>query len=407
MNQREKMLLLVVGVLVLATVATFGIRRVVSQFAERRETIELLQDEIHDKEMTERRGQQARRVLTNYEDRSLPQNPLLASSRYRAWLYEWAKEAGINEANVRYNFGRRQGDAYNEWTFSVNCEGDLQQLTELLYRFYSTDYLHRIKRLTAKPLGGNRLSLAFNIEALSLPGAEAEKQLGEMPSDRLAFADVQDYLDVIVARNPYAPANKPPQFAGASTQTAYLNEPFSFRAEASDPERHDIKYRVGEHELEGLVIDENSGRIQFTPTKKGEFEILVYATDSGLPHREVSQKIYVEVTDPPPPDDTPPPPSFDTARYAFVTGIIQKNEQFEVWIMNRTEGKRLRLFEGDEFEVGQFQGKVQRIRSKSVEITSEGDVISVGIGQSLSEGQLIGRADADVASREGMQPASN
>ena len=229
-----------------------------------------------------------------------------------------------------------------------------------------------------------------------------------MPSDRLAFADVEDYLDVIVARNPYAPANKPPQFARAGTQTAYLNEPYSFRAEASDPEKHDIKYRLGENDLEGLVIEEDSGRIQFTPTKKGEFEILVVATDSGLPRREVTQKINIEVTDPPPPEeDAPPPPSFDTAKYAFVTGIIQKNEQSEVWIMNRTEGTRLRLFEGDEFEIGQFQGKVERIRSKSVEITSEGDVISVGIGQSLSEGELIGRAEADVAVRDGTQPASN
>jgi hypothetical protein len=109
----------------------------------------------------------------------------------------------------------------------------------------------------------------------------------------------------------------------------------------------------------------------------------------------------VEVTDPPPPEEEPPPaPRFNTAKYAFVTGIIQKNDQAEVWIMNRTEGKRLRLREGDEFEIGPFQGKVHRIRNKSVEISSEGDVISVGIGQSVGDGQLIGSVDADVARRE-------
>jgi hypothetical protein len=409
MNQREKLLALAVGFLALATVATFGIKRVFSEFAERRESIELLNDEIHDKEMTERRGQNARRVLTAYEQRSLPQDPSLASSRYRDWLFNLVNEAGITEANVRYNFGRRQGDAFNEWTFAVNCEGDLRQLTDLLFRFYSTDYLHRIKRLTAKPLGGNRLSLAISIEALSLPGAEKDKELVDLPAERLAFADVNDYLDVIVARNPYAPANKPPRFASMRTQTAYLNQPYSFQAAAEDPENHKIRFRLGEHELEGLAIDEESGRVQFTPAAKGEFEIVVYATDAGMPPREVSQKIKIEVTDPPPPEAPPPPrPSFDTAKYAFVTGIIQENERPEVWIMNRTEGKRLRLNEGDDFEVGEFQGKVRRIRAKSVEIISEGDVISVGIGQSLSDGQLLDRADADVAAREPvLQPVSN
>ncbi len=401
MNQREKMLALAVGFLALATIATFAVKRTFNQFAERHESIQLLEDEIHDKELTERRGQNARRILTAYEQRSLPQDPSLASTRYRAWLFDWVNEAGISEATVRYNFGRRQGDAYNEWTFSVNCEGDLRQLTSLLFSFYSTDFLHRIKRLTAKPLGGNRLSLAFNIEALSLPGAEEDKELVDIPSDRLAFADVNDYLDVIVSRNPYAPANKPPRFGSTSTQTAYLNQRYSFKAEADDPENHKIRFRLGEHDLEGLVIDEETGRVEFTPAAKGEFEVVVYATDAGMPPREVSQRIKIEVTDPPPPDEEPPPrPSFDTAKYAFVTGIIQKNEQAEVWIMNRTEGKRLRLNEGDDFEVGEFQGKVRRIREKSVEISSEGDVISVGIGQSLSDGQLLDRADADVAARE-------
>ncbi len=398
MNQREKLLALVVGLLAVATAATFVVKRIAKEFAGRRETIESLESEIHDKNLMERRGQNARRVLTVYEQRSLPQDPMLASSRYRAWLYSWLEKAGVTEANVRYNFGRRQGNAYNEWTFAVNCEGDLRQLTTLLFHFYATDYLHRIKRLTAKPLGGNRLSLAISIEALSLPGAAKDKELEDRPSERLAFNDVSNYLDVIIRRNPYSPANKSPKFATTGTQRAYLNQRFSFKPEAKDPEDQKLTYRLGDHAIKGLEIDEDSGRVDFTPLEKGVFEFQVYVTDSGLPAREDSQTIKIEVTDPPPPEAAPPPrPSFDTAKYAYVTGIIQENDRPEVWITNRTEGRRLRLYEGDEFEVGQFQGTVRRIREKTVEIFSEGDVISVGIGQSLSDGKLLSRADGGVA----------
>ena len=64
MNQREKMLALAVGFRALATIATFAVKRTFNQFAERHESIQLLEDEIHDKELTERRGQNARRILT-------------------------------------------------------------------------------------------------------------------------------------------------------------------------------------------------------------------------------------------------------------------------------------------------------------------------------------------------------
>jgi hypothetical protein len=59
-----------------------------------------------------------------------------------------------------------------------------------------------------------------------------------------------------------------------------------------------------------------------------------------------------------------------------------------IWINVRTEGKVLKLREGDEVSVGTLQGKVTKIRvqQKDAEIaTTEGGTVVVVLGKSLVE----------------------
>jgi hypothetical protein len=399
MNQREKILAIVVGLLAVAAGLYFGSNRVMNLFATRTERMTELEEEIARKEAVIRRGAEARRLLDVFEERSLPSQPELASSRYRAWLLAWTKRAQIDAANVQHVMVRRHKDSYDRHTLQVQCQATLAQIVRLLHEFYSTDYLHRINVMSVKPLEGRTLSLAFTIEAVAMPQAPKDRELGELPADRLMLSRVEDYLESIVSRDFTAPAKKPAKIAYASTQKAVVNQRLSISPKMENPDDTLISFRLDDHDLNGISIDENTGRIEWTPDRTGEFEILVRAEDDGYPPQETSQTVTVIVTDPPPVEAPPPPrPRFDEARHTFVTGIVEVNGQREVWIHVRTDGRWLKLVEGDSFNVGSFRGTIVAIHPRHVEIQAGTTRVSVRNGQSLNAGEVLTQAADDVVS---------
>ncbi|MGM0486958.1 MAG: hypothetical protein ACQESR_09390 [Planctomycetota bacterium] len=402
MTRREKTLAAVVAMLVLLTGLVYGAKKVAAVLTTRSDRILELKEETDRKELLRHRGVVARRVLDEYADRSLPGDKQLANSRYRAWLHEWCQAANISRANVKYVSYQRgmlgTDHVHDKHTFSVNCEADLSQLVDLLHDFYSRDYLHRIKscKVSAVEKEG-RLAVSVLIEALALPGVP-DRELGDMPSNRLALESVDRYYEVIVKRNPYAPANEPPRFASSGFEQGYVNRPISFTPRVEDPENGNLTYRVEHEGLENLTVDEETGRIEWTPEEVGEFEILVHAKDDGMPAKEASQTIRLAVTEPPPPEEGPPPkPTFDEAKYAFVTGIVEMGDKREVWITIRTAGEVLKLSEGDSFEVGSKTGKILKIHAQRVEVSCNGTVYMIPFGKTLCDGQELRSADDEVA----------
>ncbi|MFW6170950.1 MAG: hypothetical protein ACODAD_10710, partial [Planctomycetota bacterium] len=197
MTRREKTLAAVVAILVLFTGLGYGARKVAAVLTTRSDRILELNEEIDGKQLARHRGVVARRLLGEYDDRSLPGDKQLANSRYRAWLHEWCGTANIGRANVKYVSHQRVAlgtdHVHDKHTFSVNCEADLNQLVELLHEFYSKDYLHRIKSCKVSAAGKEeRLAVSILIEALALPGVP-DRELGDMPSNRLAFENVDRY----------------------------------------------------------------------------------------------------------------------------------------------------------------------------------------------------------------------
>ncbi len=407
MNQRERTLAIVVGVLMLCAVLYYGGKKAYDVIAARNEQLTKLEEELDLKREQSARGTIAGRLLTTYESCTLPEQRAVASSHYTAWLRNWVESAGIYGGDVKY--ARRfttvivdKEPVHEVLEFTVMCDGTLPQLVQMLYAFYSQDYLHRIKNLSIVPRQDQILRLTFTIEAISMPGA-SDEQLEDRPAHRLALDSLEDYNQTIVYRNPYAPANKPPQFTSSRSQRGYVGQRMSFTPEVKDPESGRITYRVDTNGLEGLRVDPRSGRIDWTPSEVGEYELLVYATDDGIPAKEAMQKIYLAVSEPPPPEPVGPPPEqprrFDEAKYTFVTGIVEVNGRKQVWLTVRTEGKWLRLYEGDEFTVGALEGKVIRIHTRNVEIEDGGRVYSVRFGQSLYDGEEL-RSVQDVAARD-------
>jgi hypothetical protein len=97
---------------------------------------------------------------------------------------------------------------------------------------------------------------------------------------------------------------------------------------------------------------------------------------------------------------TPPkPPAFDDAAHAYVTGIVQIGPRLQAWITVRTTGEVLRLYEGDDFEVGDLKGKVESINSRMIVMkTDDEKPLRVQLGDSLREPDEPA-AESDAASK--------
>ena len=106
---------------------------------------------------------------------------------------------------------------------------------------------------------------------------------------------------------------------------------------------------------------------------------------------------FASYTPPPPPPRPPvvrterkrppPEPSFDPSKYAFVTAIIEVAGRSQVWIVVRTEGETLKLFEGEPLHVGSIDGKIARITPRHVEIEVDGQRRVIPLGNNLHDAQ--------------------
>ena len=117
----------------------------------------------------------------------------------------------------------------------------------------------------------------------------------------------------------------------------------------------------------GASLDPKSGKLRWQPKEKGKFEFTVFAKDDGLPAKEATAKIVVNVTDapkPPPVTEVKPMPpklGFDDAKYTILAGITEVNDEREIWLLNRPKGELLKLRVGDKFKIGATEGTIESI----------------------------------------------
>jgi hypothetical protein len=84
-----------------------------------------------------------------------------------------------------------------------------------------------------------------------------------------------------------------------------------------------------------------------------------------------------------------PPPAFDVAKFAFLTGIVEKGGVFRALIYVRPTDKELWLAEGESFTVGQLKGTVVRIQSHDIVIRVDGKTFQIAEGESLRAGKEV------------------
>jgi hypothetical protein len=395
MNKRERTLVLLVGLSLLALAAFFGVRKVTDASRARRQQIAAAEKAVRDKTQLLRLSAEPADRLADYQRRSLPSDLEKARSLYQTWLLNLVKDVGLEDTQVSVLPARSEKGVYHVLGFSVSGRGNLPKLVSFLHRFYSADMLHRVRRLHAKRVPGTKqLDLSVAIDAVSLPTADSTDKLNEQAARKLVHGDLTAYLAAILQRNLSGPANKEPSIEVPKELTQYVGDIVAFAVKGQDPDKLDqIHYGIEGSGLANAKIDAKSGAFEWPAGKIGEYEIVVAATDDGYPPKTARQTVKIRIAEKPP-ESAPPPaavpkPSFDLAKFAFVTAITEADGKRQAWISLRAEGKLLKLFEGDEFQIGQVTVKISRIAEKTVELDAAvlEKRLLVTLGQNLAEGR--------------------
>lgn len=211
LNKRERTLAIATGGVSLVAAVMFLAPSLSGSLGDLRNTGKQLELEVERKETEALPGLNAVAKMVEWESRALPSDDETARSLYETWLYGLAENSGFDDPRVESSEGRSRRGIYTMLPFTLRGRGDLDDLTEFLFGFYSAGHLHKIQRLDVQPMErSSKLDLIISIQTLSLPGADRQTTLSEVPGERLALADLSQYRDAIVDRNLFAPPKDPP-----------------------------------------------------------------------------------------------------------------------------------------------------------------------------------------------------
>ena len=211
LQKREKILAGIVGALLIAIIGWQSLSSFAGYIGNLRRRRNQLAEEIAQCQEQIDAGKKAQGRVSEWNRRALPSDPDIARTAYQNWLLEQVYKEKLDKFRVDAHIPRRSSDAYTVLPFTVTGHGTLEELTELLFHFYSACHLHKIVSLTINPVEKTtELSLILSIEALSLPGADQQDRLADGAAQRLAFSELDAYVSTIAQRKIFSPYQPTP-----------------------------------------------------------------------------------------------------------------------------------------------------------------------------------------------------
>ena len=201
-QHRQKILLAILGAMLVYFVGEWAWRTAIQEPLDSRRTrIRRLEKDLDKRQKELAQARKAMQELESLEKQSLPTDPQVARSLYRAWLLQLVTRVGFANRNVEAGEPVNRRGLFQSILFTIQGRGTLEQLTRFLYDFYRAGHLHQIQSLSITPLSSpGQLDLSLVVEALVLPSGEEKDQLNQAASDRLAWDRFEDYA-VIPRRN--------------------------------------------------------------------------------------------------------------------------------------------------------------------------------------------------------------
>ncbi len=399
MNQREKILAAGIGIIGTLFVGRSLVVSIQDGFEKKKNEIAALKTREGDQKLQITAGEVATKKLNAVVSKSLPRSEELASGDYLNWLIELAGEADLTAPQQRFiSESQDKEKAYHLYKFKLEGTGTLANAVQMLYGFYSKDYLHRITRFDLTPIANspfpNQLNISLECDVLSLGIAKDKQEPPKRVTNRLSKS-LEEYQSTILDRNLFSPKNQAPKLDPRKTVEAKVGSPLEYTVEAKevDPNQSVYYELLGENgEIpKGLLIDQRSGKLSFRSNETGEFKVRVQATDNGLPRKSAEQLVTIKVT--PSPPVAPPPIQFDVASQATVTALVVGRGGPQAWILSKTESKTYILQKGDKLKLGGVTGTIKEVGANYVEIETDGRIWIAGLDETLADAFSRGKTD--------------
>ena len=178
-QKRERFLVIIAGIALCAIVIVV----VPAQFREINKTTverDKLVTNIENHERVARNREAIQSRLAEVKTLALASSAASVESesviKYQTWLTELAQSAGlkITSSSAPSTSGNTSG-IYKRHTFTVEVEGQWDQIAEFLRRFHRAEFLHKIQSFGPRPVQNqpNMIKTTFRVEALSLPQINA------------------------------------------------------------------------------------------------------------------------------------------------------------------------------------------------------------------------------------------
>ncbi|MEO1526630.1 MAG: hypothetical protein AAFX06_14435 [Planctomycetota bacterium] len=384
MTQREKILALLVGTVILAGVGQWSYNRYQASIKSKKNKFETLEGKRMRLSEQQLQGAWADRQYGEYLVRSVSSDTETAQTNYKAWLFEVLKEHGIlRGASVTGDRVVPVGELYRQLSFELNCKAEMPQIIGLVHQIQATDFLHRIKEMSIAPeRGGDALALKMTLEVLSLNAAPAKATTPESQAWRVDPA-LTAYSETILNRNLFEPPNRAPRYEGQRTLQATIGRAQPFPLVFKDPEGHRMTYELLEAP-ESVTLDKRSGTLRAGSEEVTEVSVKVKVTDGGFPNQSTEQTLLVKFNEPPKqPEPQAKPLKYDDAKQTYLTGLVLGAEDWEAWLDVRTRDKTLYVHAGDEIEIGSVRGVIKAIYSDRVEIEVGDKTVTLESGGTL------------------------
>ncbi|MFN7893770.1 MAG: cadherin repeat domain-containing protein [Pirellula sp.] len=395
MTQREKILGAAVAGVVLLFAGQMVWSNIQAGFAAKEGTIEALKKKKSDQDLASKQGIVSTQRLSKVQPRSASKKEELARATYQRWLIELADQIELEDPSELSLGGTSDKDGFRTYKFQLRGNGNLQHVTKLLHAYYTKPFLHRISRLDVRPASNQkdtgRLLITLESEVMSLPTSK-DLQPVLKSDDSLLVKSLEDYEQSILNRNLLASENQPPRMAPTKTVEATKGLRVEYTVDAKDTNpNQSVNFAIEGEAPKGLAVDSKSGKLNWTSNDIGDYSFTIVATDSGIPVKSSKQQVTVKVKEPPPPEK--PIPKFDIASQAKLTGLVSGREGPEGWVISKTEGKTLRLREGDELKLGDVVGKIVKIGATYMEVETDGKRWTIGTEESIADAFKRGQID--------------
>ena len=420
MSPREKMLVWVVGATLPIVVLFMAFFWFMDRYDANDAKIDELTAKVEEQDDKLERGKNASSRRNYYRKTSLPSAKSRTLSIYISWLYDVVEK----ECKMTFNGPKPKAGgtlAYERGTtiasrnaFTIRPKGTLEQLTQFLHIFYSADHLHRINKLSVKPIGKEQrgkppvltgeLQLEIEIETLSMQ--DGPDDIASFPVWQRQLPTMDQYTDRIMARNVFGPANNKPvlkkpartEFTHVKTEKDALGKYETITLSVTDADKGDLlSFELIEESGQddfGVVLDDQPRssevrRISLRVPKQAKpvrIPVKVRVTDSGLPAKSDEVRFTIVYSKPKERKAKKKIVKADEETLIRVIGLIRGGDGR--WVARLHDSRKLRsdeYAEGDAIKLDSKEWTLVEITKKIVTFDVDGEKKSFKGGSSLDQ----------------------